>query len=202
MDFDEVLRRRKMTRRFQPTALADDLLGQILHAATRAPSAGFAQGVDLLVLTSTAARARFWEIASDRSWRERQGSSLGLTAAPVIVIPVADPDAYVRRYAADDKSSTLLYLRDTERWTTPYWLIDAAYATMLLLMAATANDIGSLFFQLHGEHDAIARELGIPPERELIGAVALGYPSGDEPSTSPARRERRAFEDVIHNEEW
>lgn len=202
MEFDEVLRRRKMTRRFQPTPLPRDLVEQILRAATRAPSAGFAQGVDLLVLTSEAARKRFWSVASDPEWRERHGSALGLMAAPVIVVPVADPKAYAERYAENDKAATLLYQQDVENWTTPFWLIDAAYATMLVLMAATANNIGSLFFQLHADHRVIADELGIPAGRELIGAIALGLPAGDEPATSPSRRPRRAFDDVVHDEEW
>jgi nitroreductase len=182
--------------------LPNELLETVLRAATRAPSAGFAQGVDLLVLTSESARERFWQVASDSDWRDRHGSALGLIAAPVIVVPVADPQAYAHRYAAEDKATTLLYQRDIENWSTPYWLIDAAYATMLILMAATAHEIGSLFFQLHGEHLNIARDLGIPAGRELIGAVALGYPAGAEPATSPSRRPRRAFDDVIHNEEW
>jgi nitroreductase len=73
---------------------------------------------------------------------------------------------------------------------------------MLILMAATAEEIGSLFFQLHGEHHLIARELGIPDNRELIGAVALGYAAGNEAPASPARRARRALDDVVHKEKW
>jgi nitroreductase len=202
MEFEEVLRRRKMTRRFLATPLPDTVLETVLRAATRAPSAGFVQGVDLLVLTTSASRERFWQIASDGEWRERQGSAATLVVAPVIIVPVADPDAYARRYSADDKASTLLYRREPEGWSTPYWLIDAAYATMLILMAATAHGLGSLFFQLHGGHEEIARELGIPDDHELIGAVALGYPAGDELPTSPSRRARRAFDEVIHKEEW
>ena len=57
MDFDDVVRKRRMIRRFAPDAIPASSLDDVIRAGTRAPSAGFAQGVDLIVLTSETARA-------------------------------------------------------------------------------------------------------------------------------------------------
>lgn len=190
-----------MTRRFDPSPIATTMLEELLATALRAPSAGFSQGIDLLVLSSESRRAQFWELASEASWRE-QPNAQQLMGAPTIVVPVADPLAYVERYGEADKARTLLGGQGREEWPVPYWLIDAAFATMLLLLSATDAGLGALFFQLHGGQDALLAGLGLPAERELIGAVALGRPAPSDPRTSPAKRARREPAAVIHYEHW
>jgi nitroreductase len=202
MEFDDVVRKRHMTRQFSTDSIPSEHLDELLKTGMRAPSAGFTQGIDLVVLTSDAARSHFWAVASDGSWRDRHESSAGLVAAPAIVIPVADPQAYADRYRDEDKASSLLFSRDVAAWPMPYWLVDAAYASMLILLAATAKGLGALFFQLHAAEASVCDAFGIPGERRLIGAIALGYPSSDEPSGSPSRRARRPFAEVIHREGW
>jgi len=202
MEFEEVVRKRRMTRQFSPDPISQELLDELLNAGTRAPSAGFTQGVDLVVLTSEEARSRFWHVTSDESWRDRDKSSAGLLAAPAIVVPVADPEAYAGRYRDDDKATSVLFSRDVDAWPVPYWLVDASYASMLVLLAATAKGLGALFFQLHAAEAAVCLALGIPGERRLIGAIAIGYPIGEESGGSPSRRARRPFADVVHREGW
>ncbi len=202
MDFDETIRRRRMTRHFRPEPIPEAMLSSVLGAALRAPSAGFTQGVDLLTLTAAAARDHFWEVTSDATWRERGGSADGLLAAPAIVLPVADPDAYAQRYSEADKADTLLHGRDIDSWAVPYWLVDTALLDDALVARAARFEIGALFFQLHASEASILEGLGIPSERRLIGAVALGYPSGVEGAPSPTRRARRSFEEVVHRDSW
>lgn len=202
MEFDDVLRRRKMTRRFRNEPLPSAVLDTILRAGTRAPSAGFSQGVDLLVLTDDTARARFWQAASDDAWRDRDQSSRGLVAAPAIVVPIADPDAYAARYAEADKSETLLFDRPAASWPTPFWLVDTSFAAMAMLLCATDQGVGALFFQLHNDEDSFKAALRVPASRRLIGALALGYAAGGEVPTSPSRRARRPLDEVVHRQEW
>lgn len=191
-----------MTRSFRPDALAPDRLRRVVAAALAAPSAGFAQGVDLLVLTDPAARERFWAVTTDPAWRERSGSSSGLLCAPALVLPVAEPAAYRRRYAAADKAAALLAGRAPEDWPVPYWLIDAAFAAMLVLLAAEDEGLGALFFQLHREHADVLSDLGLPADRSLIGALALGEPEARQPGASPTRVPRRSAEEALHWESW
>jgi nitroreductase len=202
MEFEQVVRRRRMTRRFSPEPIPQELLDELLNAGTRAPSAGFTQGIDLVVLTSEESRSRFWQVSTDESWRGHDKSAAGLLAAPAIVVPVADPSAYAERYREDDKATSALFSRESDAWPVPYWLVDASYASMLLLLAATAKGLGALFFQLHAAETTVCHALGIPGERRLIGAIALGYPTGEESGGSPARRARRPFTDVVHREGW
>jgi nitroreductase len=202
MDFDEVVRKRRMTRQFSHDPIPQELLDDLLRAGTRAPSAGFTQGIDLVVLTSDEGRSRFWQVSSDESWRDRDKRAAGLLAAPAIVVPVADPAAYAERYRSEDKATSVLFSRDLEAWPVPYWLVDASYVSMLLLLAATAKGLGALFFQLHAPAESVCLALGIPVGRRLIGAIAIGYPIGEESRGSPSRRDRRLFADVVHREGW
>ena len=137
-----------------------------------------------------------------RSWRERHESAAGLVAAPGDRGSCRGLRAYADRYRDSDKATSLLFSRDVAAWPVPYWLVDAAYASMLILLAATAKGLGALFFQLHAAESTVCNALGIPGERRLIGAIALGYPIGDEPPGSPSRRARRPFADVVHREGW
>ena len=66
----------------------------------------------------------------------------------------------------------------------------------------TAKGLGALFFQLHAPEASVSLALGIPGEHRLIGAIAIGYPLGEESGGSPSRRARRPFADVVHREGW
>lgn len=50
MEFDEVVRKRRMVRRFEHRQVREDVLRDILGKALHAPSAGFSQGFELVVL--------------------------------------------------------------------------------------------------------------------------------------------------------
>ena len=203
MDLDEVVRRRRMTRRFDPRPVDETTLGRVLRALAHLPSAGFAQGVEALVLTSVEARGRFWGAASSAAWREGSTQAAGLLAAPVVVVPVGDPAAYVARYGEADKAGSGLAGVPPAGWDVPYWLVDTSFAVHALLLSAEAEGLGALFFRLHGPGDAVLGALGVPPGREAVGALALGYRAADErPSGSPRRRGRRALDALVHRDGW
>ena len=70
-----------MVRRFDPEPLPAEVLERILHSATRAPSAGFSQGLDLVVLEGPEAVQGFWRATSD----PRFGKPYSTATPPVIV---------------------------------------------------------------------------------------------------------------------
>ena len=88
------------------------MIGAILRAALRAPSAGFTQGVSLLVLDSATERETFWQVAAetDTTWSRR------MRTAPVLVLVWTSEEAYLDRYAEPDKGWTD---RDPTRWSAP-----------------------------------------------------------------------------------
>lgn len=199
MQLDEVLRRRRMTRRFATTPLRPETIDRLLDAARRVPSAGFTQAVEFIVLTERAARQRFWAAVAEAAWTEGEGTSI--VAAPVVVVPVVSPLAYRDRYAEEDKAASSLAGGDG--WAVPYWLVDASFCVLALLLAAEDEELGALFFHLQGNEAAALGALGVPPGYQTIGAVALGARAADErPSGSPTRRTRRGLDELVHRERW
>jgi nitroreductase len=199
MEFGEVLRRRRMVRRFDGRPPSRELLDGVLAAALHAPSAGFAQGVDLLVLDGAEQLDRFWRATTDPArWRQPLGARAG---APVVVLVLSDRQAYLDRYAEPDKAGLGL---DVEAgWPLPYWDLDAAMAAMLLLLAAVDAGLGAWFFGVFHGQERLLRELGVPAGHRLVGAVALGYPApGERPVGSAVRRRRRSLDEVVHRGRW
>jgi nitroreductase len=193
VEFSEVIRRRRMVRRFDPDRpVPREVVVQALRAAVRAPSAGFSQGWDFVVLDTPESRHHFWAATADR---ETDAWLRGVSAAPTLIVCCADPVAYLDRYAEPDKGWTD---RDRSRWPIPYWDVDAGMAALLMLLSAVDQGIGALFFGVPPRaHDEVRRALGIPPGHDLVGVVALGHES--ERVTSPSlRRGRRPLEDVVH----
>jgi len=214
-DFAEVVRRRRMTRSFDTRPVPPDILIDLVDLASRAPSAGKTQGWHLVVLEG-AGTARFWDITLPPmrrgAFRWKQ-----LLDAPVIAIPLADPRAYVERYAEADKRASGLGA-GTEAWPAPYWTVDTSMSVMTMLLAAEDVGLGALFFGIFRGERQLRRALGIPPMMQILGAVALGYPapkaldatpgSGSTPDTSAAgpgrsaTRSRRVPDDIIHRGAW
>jgi nitroreductase len=198
VELSEVLRRRKMVRTFEARPLDPGAVERILRAGRRAPSAGFTQGFEFLVLEGPEATARFWEVVGgeDPAWPGE-----GLRRAPLIVVPLTSKRAYLDRYAEPDKGWTD---RDESRWPAPYWTIDAAFAAMLVLLAAVDEGLGALFFGLYPPTlEAFRAAYGIPREWEPIGAIAVGHPAPADPVPSSARtRPRRPLRSIVHRGRW
>lgn len=199
MEFSEVIRRRRMVRTFDGRPIEPAVLDEVLAAANRGPSAGFTQGTEFLVLDGPEQTEQFWSHTlpvSERAAFRWQG----LLKAPVLVLPLASRHAYVDRYREADKVASAL--QDEDAWPVPYWDVDCAMASMLLLLAAVDAGLGALFFAIfRGERELLA-DLDVPSGFRPIGAVALGHPAGaDQPSASVARG-RRPLDEVVHRGRW
>ncbi len=203
MDFHDAVTSRRMTRLFDTAPVPASVRDRLLADALTAPTAGNSQGVDFLVLEDATARQRFFELTTDPAWRDGPAAGGdGILAAPLVVLPLADSGAYVARYAAVDKSGSSLAGVPAERWPVPYWLVDAAFATMLLLLGAADAGLGALFFRLHREPEPYLAMVGVPPARTAIGAVAIGWPAPGSPPARPSRPARRTTADRIHRDGW
>ena len=198
VDLAEVVRRRHMVRAFDGRAVAPEALSRVLDACRRGPSAGFSQGLDLLVLEGPEQTGRYWEHSFAGAGARSRFRWQGLFAAPVLVVPVVAPAAYTGRYAEPDKAGT--GLADPAAWTVPYWWVDGGMAVMLLLLAAVDEGLGALFFSLE-RSDAVLGAFGVPADRLALGTVALGHPAPDEPGRSSGRP-RRPLAEVVHRSRW
>lgn len=189
-----MLRRRRMVRDFEDRPLARGAADRIAAAAMRAPSAGFAQGTELLVLEEADDRERFWEAVVDPGYRERMPWP-GLLRAPLVVVVFGRRAAYEARYAEPDKAG-----RSAPPGEQPWWLVDASFAAMLLLLAAVDEGLGALFFAVR-RPEGLRQAFGVPESFVPLGAVAVGHPRPHRPSTSLARR-RRPLSETIHRGQW
>jgi nitroreductase len=196
MELDEVVRARRMVRSYDPNRpLSAELVTRVLELAIRAPSAGFAQGWDFIVLASAQQRALFWASTTDPHaapdpWLQ------GMRTAPVLVLCLSDPNRYLDRYAEPDKGWPR---RDEGRWPVPYWDVDTGMAALLILLGAVDEGIGACFFGVPPEDQvAVLAAFGAPADRRIVGVISLGHPAPDRRSPS-LRRGRRPLGEVVHN---
>jgi nitroreductase len=191
MEFQEVVRRRRMVRTFTDEPVPTAALDRILGNALRGPSAGFSQGQAFLVLTEAADRERFWAVA---------GAAIASSAqtAPLVIVPMSCKQAYLDRYAQPDKGWTD---KDEARWPVPFWHIDTGMAALLILQTAVDEGLGAVYFGIVPEAVAPFRsEFGVPDDQEPIGAIAIGYDA--ETEKRDLRPRRRNLDDLVHYGRW
>jgi nitroreductase len=204
MEFDEVVRRRRMVRVFDPDRpLPADLVEKIVQHGLRAPSAGFSQGWSFLVLTEPEDRDRYWAVTTAAGkvepgwrgeWLER------MRTAPLIVVCLANKSAYLERYAQPDKGWTD---RDEERWPAPYWDIDTGMAALLMHLTAVNEGLGSCFIGLPPPTIPDFKDaFGVPDEFRPIGALTVGYRVPDAKRSPSLKRGHRPVADVVHHGRW
>ena len=199
MEFADVVRRRKMVRNFTTEPVARAGIERIMHAAVRAPSAGFTQGWGFLVLDTPGDTERFWGTTFTAEGRRNFGYP-GMFNASVIVVPCSNESAYLDRYAEPDKGWTD---RDPARWPVPFWHIDTAFASMQILNAVVDEGLGALFFGIFGENvPAVRAEFGIPEDFTPIGAIAIGHPADHDEKSPSLRRGWKPNDEVIHFNHW
>jgi nitroreductase len=196
VEFQDVVRRRRMVRNFDGRPVPAETLERILANAQRAPSAGFSQGWAFLVLEGPQETACYWDAVLPPSRRHRFPWP-GLLRAPVLIIALSNQQAYVQRYAERDKRRGRA---ESYEWPTPYWQIDTGFAVLLMLLTAVDAGLGALFFAV-ADITAFRTAFGVPEKFHPIGAVAIGYPLPDRRSTS-LQRGRRPAESVIHRGRW
>jgi nitroreductase len=202
MEFDEVVRRRRMVRSYDPDRpLPPALVEKIVKHGLRAPSAGFSQGWGFLVLTEPADRELYWssttsgpvEAVWKGDWLTR------MRTAPLIVVCFANKSVYLDRYAQDDKGWSD---RDEARWPVPYWDIDTGFAALLMHLTAVNEDLGSCFIGVPVPAvDSLKKAFGVPAEFSPIGTLTIGYRAADKRSPS-LKRGHRPVDDVVHHGRW
>jgi nitroreductase len=199
MEFQDVVRRRKMVRSYTDEPVDPAIVDRAVANATRAPSAGFSQGWGFLVLDTPADVRRYWEVTTDEgvevdSWLG------GMTRAPVIVLPCSNKQAYLERYTEPDKGSTPA---EEQEWPVPFWHMDAAMASLLILQTVVDAGLGGCFFGVPSDVVGAVREaFGVPPQFKPVGAITIGHPATGGAAGSPSRRGRRPQDEVVHHGRW
>ncbi len=163
MDLDQALRGRRSVRDYLDKSVLENLVRQIIEAATLAPSAKNGQQWRFMVLTDNAKKEltdlfrRELEKVSERIGREKMGSSFSscsiMEKAPVVIMV----------WNAGEKG-----------WETEVHSVAAAIQNMLL----KAHDLGLGTVWIGGIFYTIkALERQIRKHWKLTAAVALGWPA-------------------------
>lgn len=196
MQFQDVMRRRRMVRNFTDEPVDDAVIERIVEAGQHAPSAGFSQGVVYVVVTDPTTRQEVAALAGEESY-VAGGFDPFISGAPVQIVVCTSERVYRDRYDEPDKRPEG---QDAIDWPVPYWHTDAGCSLMLVLLAAVNEGLGGAFVGVF-DPPALQRLLGIPDEYLPIGVALVGHPALDQKSGS-LRRGRRRLDDVLHRERW
>ncbi|MGQ9714951.1 MAG: nitroreductase family protein [Anaerolineae bacterium] len=184
MDLYEAIRRRRSVRRYADTPVEEAKLLRILEAARLAPSWRNGQCWRFVVVRE---RETIRRLAREQPlgyqinrWLER---------APVVVVACADPRASGRRGDQD------------------FYLVDVAIALEHLVLAATAEGLGTCWIGALDE-ESIRRTLGIPDSIRVVAMTPVGYPAEDpgwfdRAVKAVARsKRRRPLPEIVHWDRW
>ncbi len=202
MDHARVVRVRRMVRAFTTEPIGLEAVDALIDLARRAPSAGNSQGVNWVVLTGPHEVGRYWDVTLPPGPDRERFRWQGLLRAPVLVLPVIDPDRYLERYTEPDKSHTGLGA-GVVAWPVPYWWVDGGMVVQNLLLGVVEAGLGACFFGLFQHETAVCERFGIPAGRRILGAVAIGHPDPEADGVGRSSERRRPpLRDVVHHGEW
>lgn len=203
MDFRDVLTRRRSVRTYADRPVQRDVLERIANAAVVwAPSAGFSQGLRIVVVTDPEIRKAIATAASEDELAAH-GRPRWKAAAPVHMVVLTREDDYHDRYRERDKLR-ITGGREID-WPAPYWYVDAGAAAMTLMLAAIDEGLDTAIFGVT-DLPALQETLGLPNDARFVAVVTMGYPAagGDEPSSGASvfTKRRKAREEVVRWERW
>ncbi len=187
MEFERVVRKRRMIRTFKPTVVPEEKIRRIIELAQHYPSAGFSQGVAFIIITEPERILRLRGISRLRG------------DANVLIVPCVSEKLYHDRYHEPDK----LRADGTEiDWPIPYWYFDAGCASLLVLLGAVNEGLAAYIAGAF-RPDLLRDELDIPQHFVPVGVVSIGFPDYERHVSSPSLdRGRRPSNQVVHYQHW
>ncbi len=201
--YKAIFSRRDVRGQFTPDPIPDDALGRILRAAHHAPSVGFMQPWNFLLVTDPAVKGRIHADfaaanaeAADRFDGDRRAlySRLkleGIREAPVNLLVTCDRER-----------SGPVVLGRTHMPTMD--LYSCVCAVQNLWLAARAEGVGVGWVSILHE-SALKAILGVPDRIVPIAYLCLGYVSHFETTPDLERqgwRQRLALEDLVYRDRW
>ncbi|MGA8905166.1 MAG: nitroreductase family protein [Candidatus Bathyarchaeia archaeon] len=197
MEFEKVVRKRRMVRNFRPEPVPANATKQLLELALHAPSAGFSQGWAFIVITEGELKKKIGELQGEKDYYASSRFHKFVSEAPTLIIACVSEKIYHDRYQEPDK----LEEDGTEiEWPTPYWVFDMGCACMLIFLSAVNQGLASAFTGVFRVYQ-MKQLLGIPNHFHPVGVISIGY--GAEDTKSPSlKRGRRPIKEVVHYEHW
>jgi nicotinate-nucleotide--dimethylbenzimidazole phosphoribosyltransferase len=210
-DFEEVERRavyrviaaRRDVRSYRPDPVPDDVLWRVLDAAHHAPSVGFMQPWNFVLVRDAAVRQRIYDhfaevnaraasVFRDDEKKAYQALKLqGILDAPLNVLVTCDPDR------GGEHVLGRFTMPETDEYST-------CLAVQNLWLAARAEGLGAGWMSIM-ERDAVRELLGMPARIVPVAYLTLGYPVAlpDQPMLAEVGwRQRLPLEELIFEDKW
>jgi len=196
MEFEDVVRKRRMVRHFASDPVPKETVDKILELAQHAPSAGFSQGCAYVVVTDEGLKKEVARIQGEDEYRA-SGFHRWISEAPVAIVACVSEKLYHDRYNEPDK---LDEGGKEIAWPTPYWFFDIGAGCMVVLLGAVDAGLSAAFtgvFDVAGMKDL----LGIPAHFHPVGVISIGRGAKDVKSPS-LKRGRRPWVEVVRYGKW
>lgn len=161
-----------MIRRFRSDPVSDATVNRLIATATRAPSAGHTEPWAFVAVRDARTRSELGRAAFGQMF---------VAESPLVVVACADLSRSRAQYG--------------ERGNR-YGIIDASFASLLLLLAVVDEGLGACFVGAF-EDAAVSRLLRLPADVQPIAIIPIGMPA-----ESPPARKRRPVTAVLHRERW
>ncbi|MFF7591152.1 nicotinate-nucleotide--dimethylbenzimidazole phosphoribosyltransferase [Kitasatospora purpeofusca] len=195
--------RRDIRNGFRPDAIPHEVLIRVLEAAHTAPSVGYSQPWDFVVIRSAKTRRKMHELAERQreafadslpKGRAKQFKEIKIEAileTPVNIVVTADRTRGGRHTLG----------RHTQPQMAPY---SAALAVENLWLAARAEGLGVGWVSFFDEEELV-RELGLPEHLEVVAYLCVGFVDAfpDEPELQQQGwAKKRPLSWVVHEEQY
>jgi len=173
MEFELVLKKRRMVRSFKDTQVDDTHVMKLLKNAHRAPSAGFLQQQEFIIIRNKETKTKLAEAAVNQDF---------IAQAPVVIVVCSNTDRVVKRYG--------------DRGVNFYSVIDGAFASMLILLTVVNEGLSACFVGAFNDNE-VSKILKLPKYVKPIGLIPVGH--ANEP---PEKFERISLEEIVHYERY
>lgn len=195
--------RRDVRSEFLPDAVPDDVIGRLLAAAHHAPSVGFMQPWNFIVVRDQAVRLAVWEafakanaeaaemFSGERQQAYRALKLEGIRTAPVGICVTCDPD----------RCGDVVLGRTHNRRMDSY---STVCAVQNLWLAARAEGVGVGWVSIFHEAD-LKQALGVPERIEIVAWLCVGYVDQlyEEPELAvKGWRQRLPLEELVFTDRW
>ena len=168
---NNVFAKRASVRKFKPDAIPQEVIEQLLFAATQAPSAGNRQPWHFYVVKNEEMKAQLCKISYNQKFIEE---------APVVLVVCAEPGRSAERYE--------------ERGINLYCIQDTAAAIENILLCAVENGLGACWCGAFSEEE-VSTAMGIDFTRRPIAIIPVGYPQDS--ILSKPKPQRRPMEETV-----
>ncbi|NLC11324.1 MAG: nitroreductase [Firmicutes bacterium] len=178
MNIYDVIKKRRSVRRYSQESVPEEKIQKILEAARWAPSWVNSQCWQFVVVQDPKQVSRLCK-----------GTIEQYINAPAFIVGCGHPES------------------SGKKGDQQYYMVDVALALEHLVLAATAEGLGTCW--LAGFKEEYIREvLEIPANYRIVAMIALGYPEGrgEEDWGEKAKQrkplERKPLSDIVHRDRW